>query len=100
MARFMVIAQVDGEASQGKDKTPDTDDPETFIPEVKTQSKDSREFSWSAQKVVERGTSRKVAEADMGGEKKRQKSHVTRESDQFGGHANDAGTREADQTSA
>jgi hypothetical protein len=40
------------------------------MPEAKTQSKDSNDFSWSAQKVDERGRLEKVAEGDMGEEEK------------------------------
>ncbi|KAJ7366591.1 hypothetical protein DFH08DRAFT_797531 [Mycena albidolilacea] len=56
--------------SHGRDKTPEATDPEDLIPEAKTQSKESKDFSWLAQKVEERGILKKVAEGGMGEEEK------------------------------
>jgi hypothetical protein len=54
-----------------------------LIPEAKTQSKESKYFSWSAQKVEERGVSKKVVEGGMGEEENFERAtmqrHVTRE---------------------
>jgi hypothetical protein len=79
--RFTFITQVD--PSHGRDKTPEATDPEDLIPEAKTQSKESKYFSWSAQKVEERGVSKKVAEGGMGEEENFERAtmqrHVTRE---------------------
>jgi hypothetical protein len=74
--RFTFITQV--EPSQGRDKTPEVTDPEDLIPEAKIQSKDSN-FSWSAQKVDERGRSKKVAEGGMGKSRERvaRRRHIT-----------------------
>jgi hypothetical protein len=60
-----------------RDKTPEATDPEDLIPEAKTQSKESKDFSWSAQKVEERGISKKVAEGGMGEEEKEQRCDAT-----------------------
>jgi hypothetical protein len=46
-----------------------------LIPEAKTQSKNHSDFSRSAQKVDERGISKKVVEEDMGEEEKETPCH-------------------------
>ncbi|KAJ7860230.1 hypothetical protein B0H14DRAFT_2576729 [Mycena olivaceomarginata] len=65
------------EHSQGRDKTPEATDMKDLIPEAKTQSKDNSDFSWPAQKVDERGRSRKEAEGDMEEEEKEKQRDTT-----------------------
>jgi hypothetical protein len=75
LERFTLITEV--EPSQGRDKTPEATDPETSIPEAKTQSRDSSDFSWLAQKVEKRGRTKKVAEGDRGEEEKERRRDAT-----------------------
>jgi hypothetical protein len=75
LERFTLITEV--EPSQGRDKTPEATDPETSIPEAKTQSRDSSDFSWLAQKVEKRGRTKKVAEGDRGEEEKERRGDAT-----------------------
>jgi hypothetical protein len=78
IGRFAFITEVD--PSHGRDKTPEVTDPEDLIPEAtdaKTQSKESKYFSWSAQKVEERGISKKAVEGGMREEEKERRCDTT-----------------------